>query len=336
MEHKVFSRKKQYSQFSTEHVLHEAFGGFKNALTLNGEVCKICNSYFGDTMDRILTRGTYEAVERFRTGAKSLLEFEDFVEQNIKFFTKNKQPVLNDAPAKLCVVDNQLKIAFVPHIAFEQKHKMEWIRFNEQELLNSTLPDSDQLTGNWQILANTADEEEKIFSLVNAKGRNITPTGTAIPGIVPVYAEYRIDDLVKRALAKICFNYLADIMVEKKYPEFLFNKYLDAAREFIRCGIWAEHEIVEPKTEPILGLDTKSLRQTNGHLVSVELIEEHGKWKIQGSVSLYNTFDWKVNLANHFHGIQIPINRGHHWNISSLNCSSMKSVQRDLTVNVWQ
>ncbi|MCA9805961.1 MAG: hypothetical protein KC777_28530 [Cyanobacteria bacterium HKST-UBA02] len=334
-EHRIFSRKKVDSQFTTEHVLHRALASFDNNLTLVGAVCKDCNSYFGNTVDRILTRGTYEAVERFRTGLKPLEEFKDFAELNIAFTTKSPKPELDGAPVRLVVDGDSIKFSFKPHVAFEQKHKREWIRFSGSELRKKNLPDSKMLTGRWQILCDSEEEQELIVSLARQAGRDLTPTGTLIPGEIPVYAEYTVDTPVKRALAKIAYNYFAHMMYARQIPEFMFADHLESAREFIRCGKIGEYEIVLPKSEPILGFDTESLRQTNGHLVSVELLSEQGRWQIVGAVSLFNHLDWKVRLATEYSGIHVPISRGHHWNIDEKTCSEMTGLKSNWTLNVW-
>jgi hypothetical protein len=57
--------------FNTEHVIPEALGAFHDNLTLSGsEVCRECNQYFGDTLDRMLTRDSYEALLRVEHGLK--------------------------------------------------------------------------------------------------------------------------------------------------------------------------------------------------------------------------------------------------------------------------
>ncbi len=50
--------------FTREHVIPQAFGKFTNNFTLLGEVCRECNQYFGDKLEIVLARGSYEAIAR--------------------------------------------------------------------------------------------------------------------------------------------------------------------------------------------------------------------------------------------------------------------------------
>ena len=52
---------KPLAEFNREHVLHRAFGGFEEALTLvaphDPGVCRACNDYFSPTVDLAITPG---------------------------------------------------------------------------------------------------------------------------------------------------------------------------------------------------------------------------------------------------------------------------------------
>src|SRR4051812_46140999 len=64
--------------FNREHVLPEAFGKFKGALTLLREVCSGCNTFFSETLDLTLGRKSIEGLERYRWGVKPAQEIEKF------------------------------------------------------------------------------------------------------------------------------------------------------------------------------------------------------------------------------------------------------------------
>jgi hypothetical protein len=53
-----------------EHVMWDAFGGFKDPLVLRGVVCDDCNQEFGDGLDRYLARDTIEGLHRYRFKVK--------------------------------------------------------------------------------------------------------------------------------------------------------------------------------------------------------------------------------------------------------------------------
>jgi hypothetical protein len=66
-------------EFDREHVLPAAFGAFKDSLVLHHAVCKLCNSYFGRTIDRRLARESIEGLERYQFGVKPPEEIANFV-----------------------------------------------------------------------------------------------------------------------------------------------------------------------------------------------------------------------------------------------------------------
>ncbi len=53
-----------------EHVLPQSFGLFKNNFTLRKIVCDQRNEYFGNNLEIVLARDTYEGGLRFETNIK--------------------------------------------------------------------------------------------------------------------------------------------------------------------------------------------------------------------------------------------------------------------------
>jgi hypothetical protein len=49
-----------------EHVMPQSYGKFEKNLTLHGVVCDDCNQYFGDTLELVLGRDTYEGHATYR------------------------------------------------------------------------------------------------------------------------------------------------------------------------------------------------------------------------------------------------------------------------------
>lgn len=60
---------------SAEHVLPQCFGKFQNNLTLKGIVCDACNQYFGDNLECVLARDSFEGNSRFQYGVKKPEDF---------------------------------------------------------------------------------------------------------------------------------------------------------------------------------------------------------------------------------------------------------------------
>ncbi|MBM3518160.1 MAG: HNH endonuclease [Alphaproteobacteria bacterium] len=56
--------------FNTEHVISQAFGTFESNLTLTDMVCRSCNQYFGDNLERVFARDSFEAYYRITTNLR--------------------------------------------------------------------------------------------------------------------------------------------------------------------------------------------------------------------------------------------------------------------------
>src|SRR6266480_1640430 len=71
--------------FNKEHVIPEALGSFRHALTLaDSEVCADCNQHFGNTIDRLLTRDSGEAALRFRHRLKDAAEVGGMFKERVR------------------------------------------------------------------------------------------------------------------------------------------------------------------------------------------------------------------------------------------------------------
>ena len=69
---------KAKAAFNVEHVVPQAFGGFRDSLTLHDSVCGECNDYFGKTLDRWLARASAEGLERYRWRVRPISSLHQF------------------------------------------------------------------------------------------------------------------------------------------------------------------------------------------------------------------------------------------------------------------
>jgi hypothetical protein len=63
---------------TAEHVMPQSFGMFEDSFTLQGVVCDACNQHFGDKLELILGRDTYEGHARVAHGVKKPEDFRAF------------------------------------------------------------------------------------------------------------------------------------------------------------------------------------------------------------------------------------------------------------------
>jgi hypothetical protein len=68
-----------------EHVIPQSLGTFENNLVLSNGVCEDCNQYLGNTIDRVLARGSALAIKRFDYGLKEPGEVDQLLKEGFSF-----------------------------------------------------------------------------------------------------------------------------------------------------------------------------------------------------------------------------------------------------------
>src|SRR4030066_177798 len=87
------SKLKEKELWNREHVIPEAFGKFKNNFVLHYTVCKECNQKFGDEIDLILSRESYEGkILRYTELNKDINGFKEYK----RFKSENIVVIQND------------------------------------------------------------------------------------------------------------------------------------------------------------------------------------------------------------------------------------------------
>jgi hypothetical protein len=90
--------------------------------------------------------------------------------------------------------------------------------------------------------------------------------------------------------------------------DFVSAPDFDATRAFIRHGQRAGHPLVVRRAKPILADDTLTMRQTNGHLLTVNWTRD-GR-HIVGQLSLFDGPTYSVSLATNYSSIWLPLRSG--------------------------
>ena len=213
-------------------------GLFEQGQTIKA-VCTDCNTYFGKYVDPVFAEDTYEAILRTKQGLKTpaalqVLRYERinitipgdgwWAGARLKFKEQNDETIL-DLPAQM---------------GFLRKSTQKYEYFLLGEL--DDVPDwTDFETKNWKVMSVNEEDENKLKEFCTKKfGASTTfaVQDEKIPaknGELEVELTSRIDELVKRAVCKIAFNYLA-----KQIPREKSNILLDASfndiRDFVRKG----------------------------------------------------------------------------------------------------
>lgn len=308
--------------FNTEHVIPEALGKFESNFTLNGVVCHDCNQYFGDSIDRILTRDSIEAYDRIERNLKSVAEIGDVGRKRLTFTVAEKGEWCG-MRLKLSSVDGEKAVDFVPQVGFARKDGDGWIYLIEEELTDSARPLPSVCDPNGPIRIIAPDEviQDRLVALLNDRGVKFVTVGTFLPPNftrdIEIYAETKIDPFIKRCAAKIVFNYMTYVVGS----EFALQSNFDVARAYIRKGELPAEPIVMADEKPILATDSRTVRLTDGHMVTINWTAD--KRHVVGQLSLFNRVTYHVGLSENFTGLWRPIRSGHHFDLDTRKISPM-------------
>lgn len=314
--------------YNREHVLPESFGKFKNNLVLNDCVCIGCNDYFGQSIDRILARGSLEAIARLDYKIKSAEDSNELLKNRIKL-TLATNDRFNGLILEFGVYESELAVTLIPQVGFLNTNDESWTYISEYEISNTSIPLPENIDKN-KLLIFFNSEEMKQRLIKKLSDRGITYTDefeeNHLPiiegGEIPVELKATVDKMVFRCIAKISFNYLAHIMG----IDFVIQDMFNPIREFIRWGKDPNYKIIEVLDEPILHYDRPKYRQTNGHILTAEWGNKNNA--IIGKVSLFNNVTYKIFLIPKFNGVWRPIRSGHHYDIDIFEVNPLLGLSK--------
>ena len=316
-------RKLDADEFKTEHVIPQAFGKFEANLTLNESVCGECNQYFGDKLELIFARDSFEAYDRVRHGLKLPAELHDLLHERLTFALADEGKWTG---FRLMLRDDAgtVVVGPVPQVRFCSSQGNEQIFVTELELENpdESLLKKIDLNGEIAIFSPSESVEGNLIEALTRMGVEFKKEGNApFPKIdetdIEVEVQTKIDQIVKRCVAKIAFNYLT----YTSGAAFVHGDNFNVVRSFIREGQVPDYLLVRVTDDPILSDDQRHYRQTDGHLVTVNWTPE--KQHVIAQVSLFNRITYHVSLARGFSGFWREIRSGHLFDIGSRSISGL-------------
>ena len=306
--------------FNREHVIPAAFGSFKNALVLHGKVCADCNAYFASALDVWLARDTYEGLSRFREGGKPAKEYKSQGRR------ANLRVRLKDGPFEnafaTAIVDDAGDLTLVPppQVGLLRRESR---RYDYFLLDPPRFPDELDLT-----LYDTQDEKGIIVlplaarvqarSALDALGlpfpKSLREIGYEKSGREEVWTTVTtvVTETIKRAWAKIAFNYMAFF----NNTAAMLSPALDQARHFVRFGTppTRHPSIVSFGDRPILADEPTVGFRKLGHLITVNM-DATGQF-VFAQVSLYNQLTYQVLLSDERDAVaRLDIRHGHFYNL---------------------
>lgn len=321
-EEKTYSTSKSASEFNREHVIHDALlEGMKNVLTLHGLVCKGCNQYFGDTLDRSLLRSGYIGLLRFDQGVKDVDEYHQFAADSIQLTARSSQPAINGATVHRRPQDGKLVAKFGAKVAIELKSR--WIQLTEEQIDKGMVPQAEDLAGSFKMMCDTDEEEKRIMNKLGAFYKLHPSEKKWIIGTIPVYGEGEMGLTEMRCLTKIAFNYLAFTSDEILHcRDILLYPCFDEVRRFIRYGDAPSFEVIAVETGPA-GSSAMDQIERNRHIVTHEIFVAGLRKVLAAHVNLFDSVVWRVVLTPNYSGVLFPSRKGHVWHLKDKVCKPL-------------
>jgi hypothetical protein len=316
---------KPVSEFTREHVFPQAFGKFEGSLVLHQVVCKGCNQLFGDTIDNSLARGSLQGALRYLRGIKPLNKFADTNKTRITL--KARGP--NDSKfrdAEFVSDSEGTGLAFVPGLSFTSVSQKREIFISLQDLESAKWNEPTDINRLEPVTVSYASPEilERIkFALAKLKlGLEILDDVSKIEARqgVLVAVDAIVDDVsLRRAIAKISFNYLAYIRGKEFALDVMFND--------IRSFIISNHPLPSPVTvNPQIELHRDGIRKVRnlGYMVGLELAADNTT--LVGFVQFNRLINYRVNLGS-FPKLSIPISCAHLYEIPSMKVIQLTATR---------
>jgi hypothetical protein len=309
------------NMFTREHVFPESFGVFRDNFTLLNKVCHHCNQYFGNILELNLARDSLEGIKRYDFKINRSKEIKNLGRKS-GLVIKVAEGILKGAYAFLTFSPEQDKpiIKPLPQVGFRKIDSGEYVfyplwKIPRKAELNESEFDANKPKG-ILILGCKVEEAEK---KLDEKGFKIKFGEEAQSGLekanntLECKIEWPIDDTIRRAVAKIAFNYLAFWEGVK----FVLNEKFDPIRRYIRWGEKIDYPFVLVDSNPILADEPKAGRSRLGHVITINWASDN--FSILSQISVLNLLRYRVSLAKNFTSLYRPlrIERGHFFNIAS-------------------
>ena len=299
-----------------EHILPKSFGRFENNFTLHGTVCDDCNQYFGDHLELVLARDSFEGHSRFAYGVKDPEEFRPFGRAS-RIVIKVCEGSFSGAYAyrEYCSEAADVILRPLPQIGFrDSSGKYEYFLLDDiptnQELREKGF-DLKHERAIWGI----AIDKEILCAKLLEKGIEFQHHGDFVAPkqseSVLCEVEGTIDQQICRAIAKIAFNYL----LYWQSPDFLLEADFDPTRRYIRYGEDPGYRLIAIRDQPILADEPVVGERRLGHLITSNWAGDGVS--IVGQISIFNWITYCVSVVRDYAGIRRDVKRGHFFDVSN-------------------
>ncbi len=312
-----------------------AFGSFRDAPTL-GCVCDDCNLAMGKEVELHLARGTGEGLRRYLLGQRNPEEIENLRRGSLQLTLTSG--FWQGLRVDIAYDENLGELVIVPlaQVGFRRRDG-DGYAYMLLEELTEEIRRREDLDFDARVLLFANDPaREKALALLEGLGIHVRLSDEPLPDpagnedTVEVEITTKIDERLRRAIAKIAFNYLT-FLTE---PGFVLQTSFDQIRKYIRYGVDPGFRLVRASDEPVLSDDTRSDRQTNAHLVKLNW--DATGIHLLGWISLFNSVTFSVVLSRIHQGVYRPdIVRGHAFDWTTGEVSELARISRRIFLPRW-
>jgi hypothetical protein len=295
--------------FTREHVVHEGFGKFKGALVIHKAVCHDCNHEFSRTIDLAITRSSIWGFERYKVGVKTPAEFAKFKHSSMTL--RVIEPGDSQGAQLVLRADNageKLVSHVLPGIGVRGKNGKEFVHFDEAQVRNGSWLQNTEV--DWRRGIKVYGDEtkrEEIRAVLERQGVTLSdwrPLKPSPRGKIAVDQEFPFSSAIRRALAKIAFNYLTYC----KGTAYALLDAFDPIRNYIRFGEMPLSS--SPPVQSVNGLpfskiyagavvlESGSMRP----VIHVLSLRTNGERHVVGAISLFGAMTHHVVLAEAMKG----------------------------------
>ena len=305
------------SYTKVEHVLPQSFGTFEpQNFTLRNVVCDDCNQYFGSNLEFHLGRDTYEGQLRFTHGVKDANEFKTSGRQS-RIVLK-----LAEGPFAGCFVNRrfsrekgEIEVTPLPQVGFLLAPTDHYAYFLLADIPSLAELQEKGFNGERpRSIRGVAVDPEVLTQFLGERGipfrfADFDHSPSDRPETILCELEGTIDQVIRRAIAKIAFNYLA----RWQGPEFLHRPEFDVARRYIRHGTLPDYEMMRIDEEAILDGEPLEGPRALGHIITVDWTNVHS---VLAQVALFNWLSYRISLTKEFPDPRPEIRRGHIFDVT--------------------
>lgn len=307
-------RRPESAYTKAEHVLPQSFGKFRNNLTLIRSVCDDCNQFFGDYLELPLARDTVEGQSRVDFEVKKPEEFRSPGPRTRLKVRIAEGPFKGAYAFRSYSKDVEgVQLKPVPQVGFRQMSTGDYSYFLLDDLPElAAIEDAQADLEHPEAIRAFGVSVDELSRRLAAKGIPFRNGGEIAPPedeeSLLCEIESTVDNTIKRAAAKIAFNYLA-------YWEgdgFVLRPQFNPIRDFVRWGLDAPYPLVAMSGDSVLADETDKRRL--GHAVTLNWASDGVS--IVAQLSLLAWFKYSVCLAREYDGERREISRGHFFNIA--------------------